>query len=124
MQLEHIPALETFRASLIADAYKSLSESANLMDKVLLTTALSRWGEAPQLIQIAANQSVLSLIEEERFTFFIANMASFIPNPYKRMASNAGLGVFNYYCAAYNQLLMLENLVWKKRHALTLQKSK
>jgi hypothetical protein len=119
MQAHKIPELELFKASLIVDAQKALKESDNLMDKIILTTALNRWGFNNSIIQFESNQTILSIIEEEHFSFFNANMPAFVPNPIKKMASDANLGMFYYYCAAYNQVLVLENLIWKKRQALT-----
>ncbi len=122
MQLKSIPALEIYRPVLIADAYKSLAETTNFLDKVMLSTTLYRFGKTPPLIQMESKQSMLNLIEEEKFALFFANLPSYFPNPYKRWASSLKLGMFNYYTPAYNQLLLLENVIWKKRHDLALQK--
>lgn len=49
------------------------------------------------------------------FYFFIASMASMLPDPWKKRVTNMGVGTFYYYCPAYNNLLLLENLIWQKR---------
>lgn len=121
MQLKPIAALEKNREALIGDARKLLENPLPFMDQVLLQTALMRWGVQPAIIQINQKKSLAELIEDDSFSFFIANMASMLPDGLKKTAGAAGVGKFYYFCPAYNNLLVLENLIWQNRQAVSLQ---
>lgn len=121
MQLKPIAPLEKNRESLIGDARKLLENPLPFMDQVLLQTALMRWGVQPAIIQINQKKSLAELIEDDSFSFFIANMASMLPDGLKKTAGAAGVGKFYYFCPAYNNLLVLENLIWQNRQAVSLQ---
>ncbi len=115
MAVKPIPSLEKYRPLLIEDTRLALSESDNFMDEVILSTSLLRWGVEPPAGKAHEANSITELVEESKFSFFIANMASMLPDPLKGWMGGAGIGKFYYYCAAYNELLLLENLVWRKR---------
>lgn len=118
MSVKPIPALEKLKPQLIEDAKKALSSAGTFMDEVILSTALLRWGVAPPDVQPHHAGSLQELVEDERFSFFIANMASMLPNPLKQWMGSTGAGRFYYYCPAYNNLLLIENLVWRKKRGL------
>ncbi len=118
MSVSPIPALEKYKQQLIDDAKEALITSDHFMDQVILSTALLRWGVDPPVTKPHAIKNIDELIEENNFSFFIANMASMLPDPLKEWMGGAGVGKFYYYSAAYNNLLVLENLVWRKRRNL------
>ncbi len=115
MQIKLIPSLEKYSASLIKDAQQLLASSDNFMDQVLLQSSLMRWGIRPPTITIDSNQPLQTIIEDESFSFFIANMASMLPDQFKKVAGNMGVGKFYYYCPAYNNLLLLENIILQQQ---------
>lgn len=115
MSVKKIPSLELFRCQLIQEAEKELKESVHFMDAVILSTALLKWGVIPTFTPIYKADSIEELIEEKPYYFFIANMGSMLPEPYKHWLVQSGIGKFYYDCDAYNNLLVLEYLVWKKR---------
>lgn len=115
MSLKPIPSLEQLKPQLIEDTKKALTSATTFMDKILLSTSLLRWGVEPPEIIIDESKSLINLIEDEQFYFFIASMASMLPDPWKKRITNMGVGTFYYYCPAYNNLLLLENLIWQKR---------
>lgn len=119
MSLKPIPSLEKLKPQLIEDAKTALAAATTFMDKVILSTSLLRWGVQPPAMIIDKTSSLIDLVEDESFYFFIASMASMLPDPWKKRVSNIGVGTFYYYCPSYNNLLLLENLVWQKRSALT-----
>jgi hypothetical protein len=81
----------------------------------MLSTALIRWGiKPPNLIQKKV-ESIETLVENEEFSFFIASMASMLPNPYKKWMTAAKAGTFYYYSPGYNNVLLLENLILLKK---------
>lgn len=112
MQVKPIPELDSLKPQLVATAREYLQQSNRLMDQVLLSTALKRWGirDLP-IIMHDTHAGLLALVEDESFSFFIANMASMLPDRLKKMVNSMGLGKFYYYCPAYNHLLLLENLL-------------
>lgn len=109
MRVRPIPELEKYRAQLIRDVEDLLAHSKHFMEQVILQTALLRWGVRPPPQTIYTEQSVQELTEENDFVFFVANMASILPNPLKRWM--AAFGKFDYDCDAYNDVLLLENML-------------
>ncbi|MBV9989469.1 MAG: hypothetical protein JO301_17445 [Chitinophagaceae bacterium] len=120
MALKPIPSLERFRPQLIEDAKNALLNADTFMDEVILSTALLRWGVDPPALKPRMANSLQELVEEEKFSFFIANMAAMLPDPLKQWMGGAGVGKFYYFAPAYNNVLLLENLVWRQRRGLSL----
>jgi hypothetical protein len=111
MQVKPIPELEALKPSLIADAQAALSATDRFMDAIILQTALLRWGVNPTQNKLFKTNDLFDLIEEDSFAFFIANMASMLPDPLKQWLGGTGVGKFYYKSAGYNIALVLENLV-------------
>jgi hypothetical protein len=88
------------------------------MDEVILSTALLRWAVVPPELKPREAGSLEELVEEEKFSFFIASMASILPDMLKR--SLQAVGKFYYFAPAYNNVLLLENLAWRRRRGLSL----
>lgn len=116
MSIKPIPALEIHKPQLINEALDLFNQSNSFMERILLSTSLLKWGAKPPTIQIAPNQDLSTLIEDESFAFFVANMGTIYPNYLKKFLTQSKLGTFYYYSPAYNNLLVLENLVWQKRN--------
>ncbi len=110
MSVAPIPSLEKFKPQLIEDAKNALTRTDNFMEEVILSTSLLRWGVEPPVMKVHEANSLNELIEEGNFSFFIANMASMLPDPLKQWMGGAGVGKFYYDCASYNNLLFLEYL--------------
>ncbi len=113
MSVKPIAALEILKPKLIADAQNSLSHSSDFMEQCILQTSLLRWGVKPQGIDVETNFTLQELIENGNFSFFVADMASMLPNPWKVMLGSR-MGKFNYVCEAYNNVLLLENILLHK----------
>ncbi len=118
MSVRPIPSLEKLKPQLIEDARKALASAHSFMDEVILSTALLRWGAVPAEMRPHKANSLQDLVEDEQFVFFIANMATILPNWLKRWVAAVGIDRFNYYSPAYNNVLLIENLVWRKRRGL------
>jgi hypothetical protein len=114
MSVKPIPSLEKYRAQLIEDTRQALDVSDNFMDQIILSTSLLRWGIEPPAMKVHEANSLTELIEDGDFSFFIANMASMLPDPLKQWMGGAGVGKFYYDCDGYNNLLVLEYLALKK----------
>lgn len=115
MSVRPIPSLERFRSRLIEQAKDACKNSTDFMEQVILRTSLLRWGVQPPDGTIYTAANLTELIENGSFSFFIANMASMLPDPLKQWMGGAGVGKFYYDCDAYNNLLVLEYLVWRNR---------
>lgn len=118
MALKTIPALEKFRLQLIEEAQQALLTAETFMDEVILSTALLRWGATPVETKPHSVFNINELLDDENFSFFVANMASFFPAPFKSWMEFTKIGKFNYHCYAYNCLLLAENLIWRKRRGM------
>ncbi len=115
MSVKNIPSLEKFKPQLIEETKEALAKSTVFMDDVMLSTSLLRWGIHVTDHKTYTAGSMEELVEDESFSFFIANMASMLPDPLKQWMGGAGVGKFYYFCPAYNNLLLLENLAWRKK---------
>lgn len=118
MSTKKIEALETLKSQLVNEAKTLLIQSSSFLEQVILSTALLKWGVAPPFLTPKTVTSLIELTEDESFSFFIANMASMLPDQLKQLAGKAQLGKFYYYCPAYNHLLLLEHLITNQRMAL------
>lgn len=114
MSVRPIQSLEKFKPQLIADARDALAKGNGFMDDVILSTSLLRWGVRPTAMKSYEAGSMDELIEDGSFSFFIANMASMLPDPLKQWMGGAGIGKFYYDCVAYNNMLVLEYLALNK----------
>ena len=115
MSVKPIPSLEKLKPQLIEDAKQAFTKTDNFMEEVILSTSLLRWGAEPPVMKVHEANSLSELIEEGNFSFFIANMASMLPDPLKQWMGGAGVGKFTYDCSAYNNLLFLEYLAESKK---------
>lgn len=108
---EPIAVLEKYKPQLIIDAKNCFAKATSFTEKVILQTALMRWGVKDLKPLLIDGDNLFDALENNSFIYFIANMASYLKNPYKRLIGNTGLVKFNYYCPAYNDVLFLENLL-------------
>lgn len=115
MSLKSIPSLELLKPKLINQAMTLFKQSDSFMEKILLSTSLLKWGEKPPSITIGPDKNISDLIEDDSFSFFIANMGSIYPDQMKKFLTKSKLGTFYYFSPAYNNLLVLENLIWQKK---------
>lgn len=115
MQAGNITALESRKQKLIAEAQRQFSLATNPMDKILLSISLLRWKQEVPAVQWETDRELFPFLEENDFTFFIANMASILKDPVRQWISSTGLGRFYYYCPAYNDVLLLEYLILQQQ---------
>jgi hypothetical protein len=115
MAVNPIPLLEPYKPALIEQAQAALKKNKGLMDQIILHTALLRWGVNMPSINIQPSDSLYALVEQDKFSFFIANIASMLPNPLKQWMGGAGIGKFYYDCDAYNYMLLLEYWAWRQK---------
>jgi hypothetical protein len=104
------PRLLAAEKSQLEEAAKKLWETTgNPVEKALLGTSLKRLGyKMPYPGPENLDSAKIHAYATGNFVFFIANMASMLPNPLKGPLGKWGIGQFNYYCPAYNIALLLE----------------
>lgn len=117
MNLKPIPEIEIFKPILIKQAIELQQKKQPFLKQVLLSSALLNWGIRPNALTFQSNQDLTALIEDETFSFFIANMASMLPSQLKKVLTASALGKFSYYCPAYNNVLLLENIILNQKLA-------
>lgn len=116
MNTAKIPSLEKLKPILVHDADSLYRVSENIVEKMMLSTALHRWNAQPSIDTIEINGSLENAIRNSRFIFFIANLGTGFPDGWKHELASGRAGRFNYYCPAYDIVLVLENLVSTKIH--------
>lgn len=121
MRDKKIEALEILKPQMIEEVKALLLQTDSFLEQIILSTTLLKWGVQPPVITPKNSSSLRELTEDESFSFFIANMASMLPDQLKKITGKAQLGKFYYYCPAYNNLLVLEHVITTQRMRLLLQ---
>ncbi|MDP1843000.1 MAG: hypothetical protein Q8K64_06220 [Sediminibacterium sp.] len=128
MNKKAIPELDALKPQMIQEALDLFAQSNSFMEKVILTTTLLRWNTIPPQQTIVHANTLTELVEDDQsFAFFIANLAYLqlkVPDGVKKWAGKLGIGKFYFFCPAYNNMLLLENLVWQQSVPLTLKNQK
>ncbi|MEO8765473.1 MAG: hypothetical protein ABI416_14340 [Ginsengibacter sp.] len=115
MKIKKIPSLENLKVKLVTDAANELTHTDNFIEKIVLSNAIFKWGYKPPELDIPAPHEIKKTIEQNNFSFFIANLPSYFKDFLKLVATNEHLGFYNYYCPAYNDALLLEYLVLSRK---------
>jgi hypothetical protein len=112
MSIKKIPRLEALKTSLVMDAVSEFGKTGNLLEKVILCTAIMKWEQIPPAITMPSLQQVKPVIERNNLPFFIGNIPSYFPLTVKKVIGNKW-GLFYHYSPAYNNVLLLEYLLLK-----------
>lgn len=116
MAKKKIQELEDLKPKLIEQALETIKTSESFLDRILLSTSLLRWGIHPPELIIKSKTNLTSMIEdEEEFAYFIASMGGIYPTVIKNIFFKTKIAFFYYHCPAFNNLLVLENLIWQKK---------
>jgi hypothetical protein len=117
MHVRTIPKLEAQKQTLCALAVDEFRHSKDLLEKIILSIALLKWGyEIPQLV-IPEQPELNARIERSNFPFFIGNVSSYLSNGKRVVLTNLKVGLFYHYCPAWNDVLLLEYLVLMNQRA-------
>lgn len=108
MSIKKIPELEAIKIDLITEAAKELVQSSNIMERIILSTAILKWGYIPPKIDLPGREEMKLIIEENDFSFFIGNIPSYLPPAIRNRLLEKNTGLFYHYCPAYNSVLLLE----------------
>ena len=103
---QNIQTLIALKPVLLKQTDSLLAISKDPLEAILLNTARVYFGGIPNDASQAPDQAA---IEQSKYPFFIANMASMLPSPVKRPLSKLAFAKFEYRCPAYNLALLWEN---------------
>lgn len=110
-----IPELEKYKEQLINDIHIELAMSnKNIMDKIILRTALLRLNSPAPILQINTIED-FEKTNQDKFVFFQARAAFSYPTPLKQIFLHWSYMRHLFFCIAYNKTLWLEYLVEKNK---------
>jgi hypothetical protein len=105
---QNMEALMTLKPNLLHSTDSLLTNTKDPLETVLLQSARLQFGGITNDVQ-ATQTFDAAVIEQSTYPFFIANMASMLPNPVKQPLSKLAFAKFEYRCPAYNLALLWEN---------------
>lgn len=109
-----ISMLDVYKPQLVKDIHAQLLASTNIMDHIILRTALLRLGApAPALPLYSVAEFEHS--NQQQFVFFQARAAFSYPSPFKQIFLQWSYIYYRFYCPVYNKVLWLEYLVEKNK---------
>ena len=103
---QNIQTLMALKPVLLKQTDSLLAISKDPLENVLLSSARVQFGGITNDASQAPDQAA---IEQSKYPFFIANMASMLPSPVKRPLSKLAFAKFEYRCPAYNLAILWEN---------------
>ena len=109
-----IPALDAYKMQLKKDMQDELRKTNSLMDRIILSTSLFRLGLTPAQVNLPSLE-VLEKSATDNFVFFQARAAFPYPTPLKQVFLHWSYLIYNFYCPAYNEVLLLEYLIEKNK---------
>ena len=92
---------------LLVQAKQLIEQTKSPLEKLLLNTSILRLGEEIDFPDGVDEQTLLI----NDYPYFIANIASILNNPFKRVVNKSNIVRFDYYSYAFNLSLMYENLM-------------
>jgi hypothetical protein len=109
MRTKPINELEKIKPQLIKLANERLQLSNNILEKILLSSALIKWNQPPPQLNITTDD--FKNTEQNNLPFFIGNIPSYFKQPWKEKFIDLRLLMYNHYCPAWNDCLLLEYLL-------------
>jgi hypothetical protein len=101
------PALLSLKPILLSQAKQLLLQTNAPVEKLLLNTSILRLGEKIEFPGGVDEQT----LKVNNYPYFVANIASVLNNPFKRIVNQSNIVRFDYYSYAFNLSLMYENLM-------------
>lgn len=117
MSVRKIEALDKYTKELIQAAHNLYNKTVSITEKVMMRTAMLRWGfNLPgEAIEISNTSNLLNEIEQDKYVFFVANLGTMMPAWLGFALYKTGVTRFDYYCPAHNSALLLEYLAEQKK---------
>ena len=97
------PPLLALKPILLDQAKSMLSQSKYPLEQLLLNTCILRLGGEVELPSDTASLST------NNYPYFVANIASVLNNPFKRVVNQSNIVRFDYFSYAFNLSLLYEN---------------
>jgi hypothetical protein len=101
------PALLALKPILLEQAFNLSKQARFPLEHLLLNTSILRLGGKIDF-PIEVNEASLKV---NNYPYFVANIASVLNNPFKRIVNRSNIVRFDYYSYAFNLSLMYENLM-------------
>ena len=111
MSLKPILQLDKYKSQLIEEARAEYVKTDIFLDKLLLRTALLKWGINLPEEPIVLNEDILQNLEKSEYPFFIANLACTMPKHMAYLFVNSGISRFHFFCPAFNEVILLEYII-------------
>ena len=105
MYYTNYPSLLTLKPLLLDQALQLSKQAESPLVQLLLNTSILRLGGKIDL-PIGVNEASLKV---NNYPYFVANIASVLNNPFKRIVNRTNLVRFDYYSYAFNLSLLYEN---------------
>ena len=115
MNIKKIPELDALKVKLLTDAVTEFANTKNIVEKIILSSAIIKWGYTPPAFELPSIDEAESTIEQNDFSFFVGNIPSYFPGWLRKYATEKNTGLFYHYCPAYNDALLLEYLLLKNQ---------
>jgi hypothetical protein len=109
MSIKPIQELEPLKPQLVSVARERLQSSGNMLEKIILSSALLKWNEKPPQLSLSASD--VRDIETNDLPFFIGNIPSYYKQPWKEDFMSLRLLMYYHYSPAWNDCLLLEYLM-------------
>jgi len=101
------PALLALKPALLEQAIELSRQARFPLEQLLLNTSILRLGGNIDF-PIEVNEASLKV---HNYPYFVANIASVLINPFKRVVNRSNIVRFDYYSYAFNLSLIYENLM-------------
>jgi len=101
------PSLLALKPILLEQALELSKQAEFPLEQLLLNTTVLRLGGKVDL-PLSVNEASLSA---NNYPYFVANIASVLNNPFKRVVNRSNIVRFDYYSYAFNLSLLYENLM-------------
>lgn len=115
MSIKPVPQLEMLKPKMVEQANEQLKRTDNLLEKIILSSALIKWGEHPASIQLPSLDAVHNEVEQNSFSFFAGNVPSYFSDWLRKYASSGNIFIYHHYCPAFNDALLLEYLMLRNQ---------
>ncbi len=113
MTVKPIDGLEKYKTQIVTDALELFNKSDNILEQMILCTALQKLGYSSPEIELPAKEKLVWMTEHNDLAFFTGDMLGYFEgNTKKTLAFFFKKALFyNQYCPAYNDALLVEYLI-------------
>ena len=118
MQTKNLPELELKRKQFIAEARELYAKSNSTLEKIILQTCLLKWNDDVVLTKQPEIHQLDDLYTTE-FVYYTGHLFAHLNYSVKTIANQLPITQFKWFSSAFNDCLLLENLVLKYRRNLT-----